>query len=455
MPDNSSCYGPLLIAFFADLERAGVEYCILRDYEGLPDRVGNDIDFLVQPEDVPSFRDCLMRAAVSNGWELLKNPQRYRFRSYWLFSESAGKILHIDVWDRHQWRGLTWVDNAAFFSSRHKYNNMFYVADRETEIGSFLIKDLVQNGAVREKYYTLIHAGVRDHAAAVQRFLERSVGSRLAARLISNARQADWAALNSSAGDIRRAVLWQNVKRHPLGTVVNLAAFLWGHVGALLNQKNGMIIVLVGPDGSGKSTVSRGLQTSLAELFPACRYYHGQFGILLELKTLKKLFRKKGSVASPALGDDALPSPHAEQMKPYSFVRAMTYVAYYALDFMLGYRIVARFQSLGNMIIFDRYFYDYLIQPPYKRVPRGLLLAIAKLLPRPDLILYLQCSPDAIHQRKPELTPGEIDRQQKTIQQALTALPNCRTVDTTCNPGQAVVQVGEMVRSIMKKRFKI
>jgi thymidylate kinase len=64
-------------------------------------------------------------------------------------------------------------------------------------------------------------------------------------------------------------------------------------------------------------------------------------------------------------------------------------------------------------IVFDRYFYDFIVDPRRSRlslpgwVPRLYLAAT----PQPDLVFFLDTTAEEIYARKQELQPEEIERQ--------------------------------------------
>src|SRR5439155_15548552 len=66
-----------------------------------------------------------------------------------------------------------------------------------------------------------------------------------------------------------------------------------------------------------------------------------------------------------------------------------------------------------NLVIADRYWYNYLVYPDSVCYygPRWLARALAWTFPKPDLILALYAPSDVIRARKPELPEHEIARQ--------------------------------------------
>jgi hypothetical protein len=92
-------------------------------------------------------------------------------------------------------------------------------------------------------------------------------------------------------------------------------------------------------------------------------------------------------------------------------------LAYYTLDFFLGYWVLVYPKMFRNprIIFFDRYFYDYFWDPVRSRVdaPQWLVHFFGWFVPRPDLLVMITPHPEVFYQRKPELPLDELKRQAK------------------------------------------
>jgi thymidylate kinase len=108
---------------------------------------------------------------------------------------------------------------------------------------------------------------------------------------------------------------------------------------------------------------------------------------------------------------------------PSSLVR----LTYYWLDYLLGYWLVYRRKcALGTVMIFDRYFYDFIVDPRRSRInlPAWVRKFFLRLTPQPDLVFFLDCDPDIVYARKQELERDEIERQLTEYRKLASKFPN-------------------------------
>ena len=156
-------------------------------------------------------------------------------------------------------------------------------------------------------------------------------------------------------------------------------------------------VCIVGPDGTGKSTLAARLTDALgAETL----HRHWRPGGIPSLRRLAG--RGESGVVT---------EPHAAEV--HSAPKAALRTIYYACDFVIGHATVFwPVLRRGGFVILERGFEDMVVDPTRYSLPSGrLAAALLPLVPRPDATIVLQGDPALIHVRKPELPVAEIARQ--------------------------------------------
>ena len=156
-------------------------------------------------------------------------------------------------------------------------------------------------------------------------------------------------------------------------------------------------ICIVGPDGTGKSTLAARLAD---ELDGPTLHRHWRPGGIPSLRRLAG--RGESGVIT---------EPHAADV--HGTAKAAVRTLYYAGDFIIGHATVFwPVLRTGGFVILERGFEDMVVDPTRYSLPSGRLPALLlPLIPRPDCTIVLQGDPALIHRRKPELPETEIARQ--------------------------------------------
>lgn len=213
-----------------------------------------------------------------------------------------------------------------------------------------------------------------------------------------------------------------------------------GRRGPLGHRICGVVVALVGTDGSGKSTVAGkvaaelqtlGLATSSA-YFGMARGNLPGVGLARKVLGVPEAGGEKVETTEPS----GPPMDHATVRKLAAW--------YYAIEYGWRYlSTVAGPRRRGEVVICDRYVYD-LRDSPWPGSPAA---AFAQwLVPRPDILVLPDAPAELIHARKPERSLAEQAAQQQALR-ALLAEGPARfanlTVDTsgaTARPELPVVR---------------
>lgn len=432
-----------LSQFFHNLNEKEITYCVLRNYEGLPEKVEHDVDIWVKEEDRANLYSVIKDLADTLDYTLNYSPRLSQIGEgdYFLIKKDTHiSIIHIDCWTYIHWKGLPYIDLSVVESQLRWYGKGFYVSSSGVMTAIILLKELLQHGRVKEQYKALIKKYSTEEKDTFLRSFDRYFGGTCARLVLEAAQSGNWNALENNVTKLRNALLLRWLL-HPVSQLKQCLNYFRAQFRRYFINPRGIFLVFIGPDGSGKSTTIKNiLDTDIRLLFQKKLCFHGHFPFLPELKNIVAFMtKKKGMTLSLSL------SSFSPDLKPFGVLRSMIYPIYYGFDYFLGHFLVWKERARAGLVIFDRYFYDYMIQRLYMNCPRWLLYLISKIIPQPDILIYLENDPETIHARKPELPMEEIKRQSKICEDIVSRFKNTFVIKTSVAPDDVVKKIQRII----------
>ena len=158
-------------------------------------------------------------------------------------------------------------------------------------------------------------------------------------------------------------------------------------------------MVVAGPDGAGKSSLAATAQADGRRTL----IVHWRPGVLPHPRSLLNR-----ATAGPVT------DPHARE--PHGPLISALRLGYFLTDFWAGELVrLGPAARRGCIVIVERGWWDMAVDPRRYRlsVPPRVILALGRLVPRPDLLLVLDAPADVLASRKQELPAEELDRQRR------------------------------------------
>ena len=186
-----------------------------------------------------------------------------------------------------------------------------------------------------------------------------------------------------------------------------------------------MLIVIIGPDGSGKTTIANCLVEEFNKRKINAHHLAMHVEILPKLKDLVNPFLKNKIDHSHEEGE----LNAGMKVKVNSPMRGAIYVAWYSIDYFLGHLKIKKHKQNGEHVIFARYYFDYYYQRTHDKTPRWFIKIFERLIPKPDYIFTINRNAKDIYRLKPELSIEEIKIQQNKIKSAISFRKNAYEIN--------------------------
>jgi thymidylate kinase len=424
MPDNRDIFEHLLQAF----DEAEMPYCILSGYDDYPESIASDIDFMVMPGWIDRLPGLIAGVAKRSGGHLVQCLDHETTASYFVIARQEGAhvtYLHPDATADYRRRGKLWLRAHDLLPKRRRHAQGFWVPAPADAFTYYLIKKLDKGSLDDAQGVQLSRRFAEDRAGGAK--MLRKLLPPLSAHLVEKAAASgDWAPVRAALPLLRKALrppyggeAWRDRLSQNAGEARRV-------VGRIV-RPSGLSIAILGPDGSGKSSLAGRLVGELAPAFRQVSYQH-----------LKPRLRMPPAAAQARTVLD----PHAKPLRGRFMSTAKL------LHFWTGYVTGGLFGTLPAQIrstlqIFDRYYHDILVDP--RRYRYGGSPELARKLgchvPQPDIVIILDAPPDILQERKQEVPFAESKRQRMAYL-ALAREFNCAHV---VDAGQPIEQVATAV----------
>ena len=210
-----------------------------------------------------------------------------------------------------------------------------------------------------------------------------------------------------------------------------------------MKNKKPLYIVILGPDGSGKTSIANDLYKKLSDIGDNVLRYNFSFKILPSISSMLK--RKRKLKFKPG-------TEHIGMVNPLNSLRASILSLWYGLDHIIGSHLIMRNNNQIDAIIFARSYHDFYYQRAYMNAPKRLLKILNKISYPPSIVIVPHRSSDEIFKQKPELTQKEIENQYSKIIKNLGNSNNFFLVDASNGLTETVDKIFIEVNRLRKKR---
>lgn len=429
--------GRALSEILARLDRDRVEYALLHPIRHEAGEIAGDVDigFLKDPRAVVT---PVLRVLEAEGWFQVVHCLHYDVLHGYYYvlkiADRRGLYLHLDCLCDPFGMNRYHLPISALLDGRTRISGDVRLS-ADKEVLYTLIKRVTKGAVAQEKFMSL-QQGLVSHSKQLEEPLTEWFGAEGRMKLDMLCRTDDSQSVNDLLNQLRSKMESRFLRSHPFSYVAGKILSSIRRLQRFL-QPSGLFVVLLGPDGSGKSSVAHLLPTELERAFRATWRFHWRPNFLPKLsrRETDRYSRAPESIAPP---QDAV----------YGRITSLVRFLYYLIDFAVGYWVVIYpRKARTTLIVGERYFADVVVNPQRYgfALPSWLLRLGARLVPNPDVTILLVNEPDVVHARKPELSSESISEQMQRYREELPHWGQSRTVRTDGSPADVAARISHLI----------
>jgi thymidylate kinase len=334
-------------------------------------------------------RDAAMAACEGlYGEPWLRVPRQYVVQHYYEWGQ-------CDLLPVFEWNGFEYLSQELFWSKVETSEDEIPRPALGHDAYIAWMTGLLWGRRFDRRYREFIQLAAKTDVANFRECLDAAFGQSLGERLYRIAARGDASVATHWVGRMRMVLSTKRNCRCPVVTVKNVMRHWWCEWRFHRRLPFPWIGVL-GPDGSGKSTVIENVQEKI-------RLSRLKLSVVHWLPPLQQ-----GAVSSHGTVTD----PHAQAPKSsiFSCLQLTKILVYW---WWASFRYLFHLRAKREMVLSDRFYLDLLADPRRYRYGASLQIArfVFRFLPKPDRVIVLHTEADTILARKEEVSREELERQ--------------------------------------------
>jgi thymidylate kinase len=394
-----------IIDFF---KKESIPFCVLRNYEEYPQKIKGDIDVLILPEFIGKIDKILKETADSYNigiWNYCggKNESRAPRTFFWTDKNKNINTLHFDFFYCLEEFGAEYLNQYRVVDQRRPFKN-FFILDKQSEFMHIIMHGIFWSHDRDHKirYENKIRGFLKEKRNIPESLIRSVFPFFIANEIINNLKNIRISKIFLKKRIKKYCLLFKNhlffkktfyYIRKKLNYTVNVFS------------PTGEFVVILGPDGVGKSTTAEIIHKLFQAFEIPSRHVHLGFRPAF-LPTRQKLGMDKSGIGgfSEEVTDN-------HDLSKTTLKDTLRYF-YHFLDYVLAYFFRIRpILVRGETVIAERYFYDYVIHLSRKKMAVNKKLVewtFRFLMPKPSACILLFNTHEEILRRRQELTREEI-----------------------------------------------
>lgn len=400
---------PFFVLLIDKLNKSGIKYYIVGDYQQLPESVGHDVDFWT--DNVKEFHKILEECVKEMEFHILidniNGLPGFNMAVYKVSNEDELYLMKWDVFSSESaWKQVLPLKKMDGVIKYKPFKNFFVCAEEITALSHFLYPMFEWGYIKKDEYKADILKYYKD--PHFKRSFEHLWGEKDSERVLQMIANEQWKEIEAAMPALRRKAIvrglfswhvWYNIFMASCGVLRRMI------------HPSGKVIAICGLDGAGKTTILDELNDMFVNLLKKKKVYSGYWRPYV-LPEIRELFGKKNSKAGVNKEAQKGKTIKSDNRKVSSPVVSFVKILYYWFDYILAGIKYGSVHQRGGIVLFDRHYIDMIVHPQRfgMNLPRWLMRFFYKFIPKPDRTFFLWCTPDEITARKQEFTKEEIQK---------------------------------------------
>jgi len=415
-----------------------VDYVLLGEKAGFVNGINGDIDIAVDKKSLENIENILNTFCKEHKGQIIQCLQHEIICFYYIvaFFHDDGSILFLRLdfssdYCKHCRRYLTFfqlLENKTKCHHNVDIQYQYYVPDNCIEFLYYFIKK-VEKGSIEPEQCEYLNMLLIQNEQKISGLLNPIFEEQVTTEIIKII-----STLNTEAFLIQIPRFKKKLHKYfQIDVKDRISEML--RILKRISRPNGYQIVFLGADGSGKSSVIKEVERTMACAFRGVERFH-----------LRPKIIKSNST-------QVTTSPYEKPAR--SVLMSSIKLLILFVDYWLGHvKLILPKRLRSYLIIFDRYFDDLLIDPKRYRFSGPMLLAkfIKLILPKPDLYIVLTTSAQIVQARKQEVSFHESEIQIKAYEEFSNTTSNAHLIDASQDINHVVQDVCKILLSKLAER---